>query len=137
MTSGETSAIRYQTVVGSLEYVADMILGETDQAGFSSGHGSMDFLLHLLFWSAAFIIMLHLLNMLIAIMGNTFDVGNQSAEQQKYREHLRFVVDNWFMRKLAFREIHKVKYIITAFSALEHENDDQAIFEMREEIANS
>lgn len=50
---------------------------------------------------------------------------------------MRFVVDNWFMRKIAFRNIHKVKYIITAFAAHEDEIEDQGLFEMREEINNS
>ena len=53
-----------------------MFLGETDQDSFALGRGSMNILLHLVFWLAAFIIMIHLMNMLIAIMGNTFDVAN-------------------------------------------------------------
>lgn len=80
LTPSEATTIDYKTIVGSVEYVADMILGQVDQSGFSAGRGSMDFLLHIFFWVAAFAIMINMLNMLIAIMGNTFDVGNQSAE---------------------------------------------------------
>ena len=82
-----------------------MLIGETDSDSFDIGDGRMSILLNLVFWAACFIIIIHMLNMLIAIMGNTFEVGNQSQEQQKYKEHLRFVVDNWFMRKFAFKNI--------------------------------
>lgn len=81
-------------------------------------------------------IMIHLLNMLIAIMGNTFAVGNENIEQQKYREHLRFVVDNWFMRQLAFDDIDSVKYIITAFSSNEDDHNESIFHELKEEVTN-
>ena len=81
--------------------------------------------LNALFALAIFIIMILLLNMLIAIMGNTFAIGNESLEQQKYREHLRFVVDNWFLRELAFSDIQSVKYIVTAFSAGDADEDNE------------
>ena len=41
------------------------------------------------------------------------------------------------MRKLAFRDINKVKYIITAFAAEEDETVDQYMQEMRNEIFSS
>ena len=81
-----------------MQYIGTFILGQTDQDSFSLGDAKMEWLLQIAFWSTCFIIMIHLLNMLIAIMGNTFNVGNESQEQQKYREHLRFVIDNWYMR---------------------------------------
>lgn len=62
-----------------------MLVGETDDSSFSAGSGSMEVLLNLVFWVASFIIIIHFLNMLIAIMGNTFEVGNESQEQQMYR----------------------------------------------------
>ena len=72
--------------------------------------------------------------MLIAIMGNTFSIGNDNLEQQKYREHLRFVVDNWFMRDKAFKDIGSVKYIITAFSSNDDELEDTIFTELKEEV---
>lgn len=55
-----------------------MLIGETDDSSFTAGDGRMAILLNLVFWVACFIIIIHMLNMLIAIMGNTFEVGNQS-----------------------------------------------------------
>ena len=76
LTLAEKKSISYNTITGSIEYVAEMFLGETDQSTYALGRGSMNVILHLVFWVAAFIIMIHLMNMLIAIMGNTFDIAN-------------------------------------------------------------
>lgn len=72
--------------------------------------------------------------MLIAIMGNTFTIGNETEEQTKYREHLRFVVDNWFLRELSFKNIDSVKYIVTAFSAGDQEEENEVFAEIKNEI---
>lgn len=65
---------------GSFIYVGNILLGEPDSENFSSGKARMQIVLQILFWIACFIILIHLLNMLIAIMGNTFNVGNQTQE---------------------------------------------------------
>jgi hypothetical protein len=44
-------------------------------------------------------------------------------------------VDNWFMRRVAFKDIDSVKYIITAFSSNEDEHDDTIFHELKEEVA--
>ena len=40
--------------------------------------------------------------MLIAIMGDTFSKNNVISNQLKIRDHLQFVLDNWYLN-----EIHK------------------------------
>ena len=136
LTSEEIDTINYDTTLGSINYILNMLIGETDMDAFSVGDGRMSILLQIVFWVACFIILIHLLNMLIAIMGNTFSVGNESLEQQKYKQHLRFVVDNWFMRRFAFENIRSVKYIIAAFSACEDDNHDPLVEEIKDEIVN-
>lgn len=81
LSEEEAEGIPYATFAGSLGYIGNMIVGQTDQASFTLGDGRMEILLNLVFWAACFIIMIHLLNMLIAIMGNTFAVGNENIEQ--------------------------------------------------------
>jgi hypothetical protein len=80
LSEEEAEGIPYATFVGSLTYIGNMIVGQTDQGSFTLGDGRMQVLLNLVFWAACFIIMIHLLNMLIAIMGNTFAVGNENIE---------------------------------------------------------
>merc|ERR1711957_871428 len=72
LTADEADGIPYATFVGSLTYIGNMIVGQTDQERFSLGDGRMQELLNVVFWGACFIIINNLLNMLIAIMGNTF-----------------------------------------------------------------
>lgn len=50
-----------------------MLLGEGDPDAFEAGKGSQFIVLTVLFGITTFIIMIHLLNMLIAVMGNTFN----------------------------------------------------------------
>lgn len=57
-----------------------------------------------------------MLNMLIAIMGNTFAERSLYAEEIKLKDHLNFVMTNWHLKKYAFgNNIHQVRYIVTAF----------------------
>ena len=62
-------------------------------------------------------IILHFLNMLIAIMGNTFAEKAVVGQQIMTKDHLRYVMDNWLLMNLAFRDKARVKYIVAAFTA--------------------
>ena len=59
--------------------------------------------------------LIHLLNMLIAIMGNTFGNRNEVAEQIKIRDHLAFVIDNWYLKDYAIGDSKQLNYIVAAF----------------------
>ena len=69
-----------------------------------------------------------MLNMLIAIMGDTFGQRNEVAEQIKIKDHLAFVIDNWYLKDYALGDPKKIKYIITAFS-IESELEDNELIE--------
>jgi len=105
LTVEESEGLPYGTLKDSLNYMGMMIIGETDEGPFTLGDQRMVTPLSLLFWGSCFLALIHMLNMLVAIMGNTFELGNLTQEQQKYKEHLSFVVDNWFLRKNAFKNI--------------------------------
>lgn len=65
-----------------------------------------------------------LLNMLIAIMGESFNKVNEEAEQQRVREHLQLIVENDFLidRKKFFG---KVKFLIEIKDDIDdHDNDE-------------
>jgi len=65
-----------------------------------------------------------LLNMLIAIMGESFSKVNEEAEQQRVREHLQLIVENDFLidRKKLFSN---VKFLIEIKDDVDdHENDE-------------
>jgi len=64
--------IPYANLSTAYYYVGDMMIGNSDVGSFILGKGSQSGILYCLHTLTAFIIMIHLLNMLIAIMGNTF-----------------------------------------------------------------
>ena len=70
----------YVSFIGSLQFIYLMALGEVDEAGnYGNGTGGHYFTLWILFMMTSFTLIVHMLNMLIAIMGNTF--GENQAEQ--------------------------------------------------------
>jgi len=115
--------------------MVNLLLGSTDVGPYSTGEASQKPYLTLLFSLAAFVIMIHLLNMLIAIMGNTYSNRSEIAEQLRYRDHLRFVLDNWYLKGAAFGgEIGKVKYIIAAFTTGDVDDECEVMEELEQQI---
>ena len=66
-----------------------------------------------------------MLNMLIAIMGNTFSERSSIKSQIRMRDHLRFVISNWYLSDLAFENKSQLKYIVTAFAATENADNSE------------
>jgi len=74
------------------------------------------------------------MNMLIAIMGETFNQNNEVKKRAQVQAHLRFVIDNIWMNALPNSQ--KISYLIAAFLN-EEENDDVAILQtLKEDLAN-
>ena len=75
--------------------------------------------------------LIHLLNMLIAIMGNTFAERSEVAEEIKSKDHLVFVLDNWHLLDKAFSNMQDARYIIAAMYAdLDITNDQKVLDEI-------
>ena len=91
----EVDSIYYKSLTSSFMFMWDTCLGEIMTDTFELGDGSQKPYLFVLNIFAQFILLVHLLNMLIAIMGNTFMQRNEVAEQVKIKDHLAFVIDNW------------------------------------------
>lgn len=71
--------------------------------------------------------LIHLLNMLIAIMGETFQVRSTVAESIRVKDHLSFVVDNWHLSDYVLKEERKkIRYIVTAMSSTEDQFDESS-----------
>ena len=80
ITEEEHDKIPYATIHESLLFMWDVCLGGGGSDSFEFGDASQKKYLKTLFISAQFILLIHLLNMLIAIMGNTFGNRNEVAE---------------------------------------------------------
>jgi hypothetical protein len=121
----EETGIPYDGWGLAIWFVFDsFILGNTDRAPFELGDASQSNHLHFIFILAVGVILLHLLNMLIAIMGNTFAERSLVVEEVKSKDHLLFVMDNWHLLYMAFNDLKHVKYIVAAFYASQ---DDESL----------
>ena len=78
------------------------------------------------FISATFIFLIHLMNMLIAIMGETFGKNNEIQDQQMIKSHLGFILDNLWI-DAAIKNKEQVKYVIACFSMDEDLDEDDML----------
>ena len=109
------AVIPYYTYAGALWYVCDIMFGNYDRRAYSAGSASQANYLLFLFVVSSFTMLIHLMNMLIAIMGDSFARRTEVAQEIMTQNHLKFVIDNYHLIKLAFKDIREVKYIVTAF----------------------
>jgi hypothetical protein len=110
-----------------------MIVGATDTRAFTAGEGSQYWYLTILWMLSSVLIIVHLLNMLIAIMGNTFSERAEVGSQIMSRDHLRFVIDNWILMDVAFKDKKLLKYIICAFQANDDDDKQEILTELKDE----
>lgn len=62
---------------------------------------------------ASFFLLIHMLNMLIAIMGETFGANNETKDIQATKSHLLFVLKYWHYLD-AIPNKKRVRYLISA-----------------------
>lgn len=74
--------------------------GSGDPSGFATCTFVECQILTGLYYISTFVFILHLFNMLIAIMGDTFSKNNEVQSQIKIKDHLGFVLDNWYLNEL-------------------------------------
>jgi len=112
-----------------------MSLGElgADDNYFARGKKSQELVLWLLFLLATFTLCIHLLNMLIAIMGETFAKNSEAADQNRMREHLLFIMDNWGLDPLGEQKT-RINYLVTAFLNEEDEEDVEILKDLQEAV---
>ena len=68
---------------------------------------------------------IHLLNMLIAIMGQSFDENAEIADSNRKISQLEFVVNNWWIHPI--KEKNKIIYFVAAFNVLDEDNGESKL----------
>ena len=127
----------YHQLLGSIKYACLVSLGEfsPDAGLFDLGAApSHSIPLCIVFSLATFVLCIHLLNMLIAIMGATFDKNSQAADENRMRERLRVVMANWGLKAIKDSERKRIKYLVTAFLDEEDEEDIEILKELQESV---
>jgi len=102
----------YGTFWGAFDHVYSSSLGEFDTEKYYDN--PMSIILVTLFLLMSFFMCIHLLNMLIAMMGDSFSQNNEIAESKKKMSQLEFVVDNWFINPIEDKK--HIVYILAAFT---------------------
>ena len=121
----------YSDFFESIKYMYLLALGEFGFDDFELGNGDQGKWLWLYFEIASFVILVHLMNMLIAVMGETFSSNNEIKDRLKTQSHLRFVVDNLWMD--AIKDKEKITYLIAAFEKKEEDEDVEMLKELRDD----
>lgn len=124
--------IPYYTLNGSIWYMYLVLLGAGDVGSFSAAgkdkEGTQEGILKGLYILSTFMLLIHLLNMLIAMMGESFGEFNSIKAQIKVRDHLSFVMDNWYLNDLSIgKDIKFMKYIVTAFLVKGEDEDNEML----------
>jgi hypothetical protein len=114
LSEDEIEMIPYRGLPDAVWYMLQTFLGSASTAGFDVGLASQSLILKCMFTLSTFLIITHFLNMLIAIMGNTFGERTEVGHLIMSRDHLRFVVLNWHLIRLAIPDPVQLKYIISA-----------------------
>lgn len=107
----------YSTIKGSIIYIFKLVafldpgLDNFSRSARIPPQNSMYFYLWLFWIVGVFVMIIHLLNMLIGMMGNI--QGEETAKRQMYslKYKLNVVVDNWWINAI---DPKGLKYIISA-----------------------
>ena len=94
-------------------------------------------MLWILFIIASFIIIIHMLNMLVAIMGNTFSLNSEIKEQVLIKAKLKFTIDNWWIKNAIAESKEaeqQISVLVCAMFNEEDEEDVEILKDVEEEI---
>ena len=111
----------YTTWTGAFDHVYTSSLGELSTDTYYND--SMQPVLVILFIFMSFFMTIHMLNMLIAMMGESFGKNNEEGEAKKKMSQLEFVVNNWYIDPIENKD--RYVYIIAAMSNEEIDNTDE------------
>ena len=130
----------YSYVAGAFQHVYLLALGEFDIDSYANGdHKVQYFFLMSYFFLASFLFVIHLLNMLIAIMGEVFAENNEKKKMLQTKNHLQLVLDNMWMSDV-IKDRKKIKYLIVAHSSQEDKDEEDllnSVIQKQTEVQNA
>ena len=104
-------------------------LGEFNVEDYDLGGSTENLILWIMFYVASFLLVIHFLNMLIAIMGETFSQNHETKRIQQIQSHLRFVLDNTYIDPISDKD--KITYLVTAFVNEEDSQESERLAEIQ------
>ena len=131
----DSDLLPYHKIGGSIWFMIAILLGQTEGTdSFSLGNPSMTGYLYFIYFFSSSLIVILMLNMLIAIMGDTFDKRKTFGKQITVKDHLGYVIDNWYLINSSFRQRKQIKYLITAYTSDDVVGDKQLLNQLHDEI---
>lgn len=136
---------KYANFWDSMYVVWNIPLGNVDDVAvfwgdedFSKGTGPQsNAIMIILFLMSTFVMLIHLLNMLVAIMGEIFGKQSEDMSRIQVAEKLRFIVDKWFYKYYVLSSNDQMKYIVAAFIAQDEKSGDQMmLLELEQDSIN-
>lgn len=128
--------IPYSTISSSLWYMWQLCLGGANTKTYSIGEASQTTYLTGFYILAQFFMIIHLLNLLIAIMGETFANCKEVGHLVKVRDHLSFIIDNWYLNSISIPNRDSIVFIVTAFLVnTGNQNDNELVSELKDQIS--
>ena len=127
----------YHTKPGAVIFMYYLVLGEVGTSGgFEEGDKSQLIILWILFVIVTFIAITVMMNMLVAIMGDTFAKSYENKEANILRSKLRFIIDNWISPVPVFspKERKSTMYLVAAMLLEDKEEEFEAINQLGEDI---
>lgn len=109
---------------GACWFVIDIMFALNSRVYFEYGEGTQFYWLLGMYSLVTFIMLVHMLNMLIAIMGDTFARRIEVSNEIMTHNHLKFVMDNFYLINFVFTNTNDVRYILSAFYAPEMEDSE-------------
>jgi hypothetical protein len=109
--------IAYGSMLQSFWWAWNIGLGLSSASSLMQSEGTLHYVFMFLWLSSTFIIIIILLNMLIAIMGDTFSKQSTISELLLIKDHLHFIIDNWYLNSLAIKDRDQIQYLFVAFNA--------------------
>lgn len=128
--------IPYSSFGSSIWYMWQLCLGGASTATYAVGEGSQEIYLIGFYIMAQFLMIIHLLNMLIAIMGETFVNCKEIGHLVKIQDHLAFVIDNWYLSPISIPDKEKLVFIVTAFLVNEKTDDNEILKDLKHSVGN-
>lgn len=113
--------IPYLTYGQSIIYVYMTSIGEFGTDTYSSSSGDSG-LLWAFFVLTTFLLSIVLLNMLIAMMGQSYETVAQVAEASMLKERMQMIMENFFLKRV--HAFNKAKYLISF--APQKKNDEES-----------
>jgi hypothetical protein len=129
----DESKIDYSTPLNAFWWSWNMALGLSGIQSFNEGSDTTKIVLMILFFICSFFIVILLLNLLIAIMGNTFNTNSSVSRLLLIGEHLEFVMYNWYLTPYVIKDKDRIQYLITAFNSANRVDQMNAMYEKLED----